>query len=123
MTLCTFNRFTLHCCDNANNTVGLTVRTLLPRLCVSFSCIVGKRMRFLISETKLSRSTKSKETNATINYYRGISLLSITGKPFSCVICRRLKHLAKRILPESQCGFRSKRSAFGMIFALKQTQE
>lgn len=57
------------------------------------------------------------------NNYRGISLLSIVGKVFARVILIRLQKLADRVYPESQCGFRSKRSTIDMIFSLRQLQE
>lgn len=40
----------------------------------------------------------------------GISLLSIAGKLFARVVLERLKTLADRVYPESQCGFRANRS-------------
>ena len=55
--------------------------------------------------------------------YRGISLLCIAGKLFARVALHRLQQLAERIYPESQCGFRSKRSTVDMIFSLRQIQE
>jgi len=66
---------------------------------------------------------KNKGDKGDCNNYRGISLLSIAGKAFARVILRRLQILAERILPESQCGFRSGRSTIDMIFSLRQLQE
>ena len=57
------------------------------------------------------------------NNYRGISLLSIVGKVFARVVLARLQVLAERIYPESQCGFRAKRSTVDMIFSVRQLQE
>ena len=54
---------------------------------------------------------------------RGISLLGIVGKVFARVILVRLQKLAERIYPESQCGFRAKRSTVDMVFSLRQLQE
>ena len=56
------------------------------------------------------------------NNYRGISLLCIAGKMFARVALHRLQQLAESVYPESQCGFRSKRSTVGMI-SLRQLQE
>ena len=55
--------------------------------------------------------------------YRGISLLSVAGKIYSKIILNRLKTLSEKILPESQSGFRSKRSTNDMIFSIRQLQE
>ena len=66
---------------------------------------------------------KNKGDKGDCNNYRGISLMSITGKAFARIILKRLHLLATRVLPESQCGFRSGRSTIDMIFALRQVQE
>ena len=56
--------------------------------------------------------------------YRGIPLLSITGKILSRILLNRMdQHISPAVLPESQCGFRSGRSTMDMIFCLRQTQE
>ena len=56
------------------------------------------------------------------NNYRGILLLSTTGKVFAQVTLARLQKLAKRVYPEWQCGFRAERSV-DMNFSLRQLQE
>ena len=66
---------------------------------------------------------KNKGDRSDCNNYRGISLLSIVGKAFAWVLLKRLQLLADRIYPESQCGFRAKRSTVDMIFSLRQLQE
>ena len=66
---------------------------------------------------------KNKGDKGDCNNYRGISLLSITGKAFARIILKRLHKLAERVLPESQCGFRAGRSTMDMIFTLRQLQE
>ena len=66
---------------------------------------------------------KNKGDKGDCNNYRGISLLSITGKTFARILLQRLNKLAYRVLPESQCGFRSSRSTIDMIFSLRQLQE
>ena len=66
---------------------------------------------------------KNKGNRSDCNNYRGISLLSIVGKLFARIILRRLQVLAERINPESQCGFRSKRSTVDMIFSQRQLQK
>ena len=55
--------------------------------------------------------------------YRGISLLNIVGKLFAKVVLMKMRVLAERIYPESQCGFRTKRATIDMIFSLRQLQE
>ena len=52
--------------------------------------------------------------------YRGISLLSITGKIFARFLLNRL---STRITPEAQCGFRGNRNTVDMIFCLRQLQK
>ena len=66
---------------------------------------------------------KNKGDRSDCNNYRGISLLSIVGKAFARVVLNRLRVLADRIYPESQCGFRAKRSTVDMIFSVRQLQE
>ena len=55
--------------------------------------------------------------------YRGISLLSITGKILARILLNRLLTLSENILPESQCGFRTNRGTIDMIFCARQIQE
>lgn len=47
----------------------------------------------------------------------------MTGKVFARVLLPRLKKLADRIYPESQCGFCSGRSATDLIFSVRQMKE
>ena len=54
---------------------------------------------------------------------QGISLMSIVGKCFARVALKRLQKIAEKVYPESQCGFRSKRSTTDMVFSLRQLQE
>ena len=51
---------------------------------------------------------KKKGDRGDCNNYRGISLLNIVGKLFAKVVLMKLRVLAERIYPESQCGFRAK---------------
>ena len=39
------------------------------------------------------------------------------------MVLPRIQKLAERVYPESQCGFRSKRSTTDMIFSVRQLQE
>ena len=66
---------------------------------------------------------KNKGDRGDYNNYRGISLLNIVGKLFAKVVLMKLRVLAERIYPESQCGFRAKRATIDMIFSLRQLQE
>lgn len=66
---------------------------------------------------------KNKGDRSDCNNYRGISLLSIVGKLFARIALNRLQKLADQVYPESQCGFRSKRSTIDMVFSLRQLQE
>ena len=42
--------------------------------------------------------------------YSGISLINIVCKLFAKVVLMKLRVLAERIYPESQCGFKAKRA-------------
>ena len=57
--------------------------------------------------------------------YRGIPLVSRSGKFLLKVVARRLSAYceAKRLLPEEQCGFRPDRSTTDMIFVVRRLQE
>ena len=56
--------------------------------------------------------------------YRGISLLSMTGRIFARILLNRLPtHITPEVVPETQCGFRCNRSTVDMIFCLRQLQE
>ncbi len=55
--------------------------------------------------------------------WRGISLLAVAGKAFARLLNHRLRHLAERVLPESQCGFRRGRSCSDMVFTTAQLAE
>ena len=73
-------------------------------------------------DAKIVTLIKNKGDRSDCNNYRGISLLSVVGKVFPRVVFARLKILADRIHPESQCGFRSGRSTVDMIFSVRQLQ-
>ena len=66
---------------------------------------------------------KNKDDRNDCNNCRGISLLNIVGKLFAKVVLMKLRVLAERIYPESQCAFRAKRATIDMIFSLTQLQE
>uniref|UniRef100_A0A8D8R0B9 Craniofacial development protein 2 n=1 Tax=Cacopsylla melanoneura TaxID=428564 RepID=A0A8D8R0B9_9HEMI len=55
--------------------------------------------------------------------YRGISLLSISGKLLSRVIYNRLTVLAEEVLSDTQCGFRQNKSTTDMVFSIRQLIE
>ena len=55
--------------------------------------------------------------------YRGISLLSVTGKILAKLLQKILKMLSENVLPKSQCGFRPSRSATDRIFSVGQIHE
>ncbi|MCP4267312.1 MAG: hypothetical protein GY777_17355, partial [Candidatus Brocadiaceae bacterium] len=74
-------------------------------------------------DAKIITLYKNKGSRSDCNNYRGISLLAIAGKAFARVVLPRLQKLAERVYPESQCGFRSKRSTTDMIFSVRQLQE
>lgn len=64
-----------------------------------------------------------KGDKADCGNYRGIFLLSTTGKIIARILFKRLLPLSGQILPESQCGFRLARGTTDMIFTARQLQE
>ena len=66
---------------------------------------------------------KKKGSKSDCGNYRGISLLSVTGKIFARVILNRLITVSEQTLPEAQCDLRPGRSTIDMIFAVRQLQE
>ncbi|KAI7802925.1 putative RNA-directed DNA polymerase from mobile element jockey-like [Triplophysa rosa] len=64
-----------------------------------------------------------KGDKADCGNYRGISLLSTTGKALARVLANRLTPLSESILPESQSGFCPNRGTADMIFIARQLQE
>ena len=55
--------------------------------------------------------------------YRGISLLSHTGKIITTIIQRRMLKRAEEVISESQAGFRPGRSTVDQLFTLRQITE
>ena len=74
-------------------------------------------------DAKIVTLYKNKGDRSDCNNFRGISLLSITGKVFARVVLNRLQKLAEKVYPESQCGFRASRSTIDMVFSVRQLQE
>ena len=74
-------------------------------------------------DTKIITLFKNKGERSDCNNYRGTSLLSVIGEVFAKVILIRLQKLAERVYPESQCGFRARRSSVDMVLSLRQLQE
>ena len=48
--------------------------------------------------------------------WRGISLLYVTAKVFAKTLQKRLQTVAEDVLPDTQCGFRSRRGCIDMIY-------
>ena len=67
-------------------------------------------------DVKIITLSKNKGDRSDCNNYRGISLFSTVGKVVARVALIRIQLLAKRVYPESQCGFRAGRSKVDMIF-------
>ena len=74
-------------------------------------------------DSKIVTLYKNKGDRSDCNNYRGISLLSVVSKMFARVVLKRLQVLAERVYPESQSGFRARRSTVDMIFSIRQLQE
>ena len=71
-----------------------------------------------MTDTNIVTLYKNKGDRGDCNNYRGISLLNIVSKLFTKVVLMKLRVLAERIYPESQCRFRAKRATIDMIFSL-----
>ena len=66
---------------------------------------------------------KNKGARADCGSYRGISLLSITGKILARILLNRLlSNISERNLSEAQCGFRPGCRTTDMVFAVQQVQ-
>lgn len=74
-------------------------------------------------DAKITTLYKQKGDRGDCNNYRGISLLSVTGKVVAKIVLNRLQKLAEGLYPESQCGFRPGRSTTDMIFCVRQLME
>ena len=57
------------------------------------------------------------------NYWRGITLISITSKVFSKIIQERLAKALEQHIREEQAGFRKGKSCSDHIYTLRQTLE
>ena len=67
---------------------------------------------------------KRKGSKSDCNNYRGISLLSITGKILGKVLLKNLTTtIIEPVLPESQSGFRENHGTTDMIFCPRPIQE
>ena len=72
-----------------------------------------------LRDTVIITLYKNKGVKSDCSNYRGITLLSIAGK----ILARLVPSIAADHIPESQCGFRAKRSTTDMVFSLRQLQE
>ena len=92
-------------------------------------CAVNKELyefetRYSLTWWKHHSLIQRKGNCHSCDNHRGISLLSTAGKILGRVILNRLtEELAHKILPESQCGFRSGRGTANMVFTARQIQE
>ncbi|CAM4967100.1 unnamed protein product [Rotaria socialis] len=75
------------------------------------------------SSATLIRLYKNKGDKKLCDNYRGISLLSVTGKIFSRIILNRIQNSVDERLLEIQSSFRSNKSTIDQIFTLKMTME
>jgi len=57
------------------------------------------------------------------NNWRGITLLSVSGKVFARVLLNRMQNTVDQLLRQQQKGFRPGRSCIGQIFSLWQIIE
>ncbi len=64
-----------------------------------------------------------KEDRSECKNYRGISLLSHTGKVYERILEKRLRSTIEEVLEECQCGFRPNRGVMDLIFTMKMIME
>ena len=66
-----------------------------------------------------------KSDRSNCNNYRGVSLLSHTGKVLLKIVANRLSDFceADGIIPDEQCGFRPERYTVDMLFVVRRLQE
>lgn len=86
-------------------------------------CWSAKSVPQEFKNAKITTLYKRKGDQGDCNNYRGISLLSVTGKLLARLILVSLQVLAEEIYPEAQCGFRAGRSTTDMIFSVRQLQK
>ena len=66
---------------------------------------------------------KEKGCKSECKNYRGVSLLSITGKVYGRILIDRIRSLTEGMIGEEQCGFRSGRVCVDQVFVMKQMSE
>ena len=87
-------------------------------------CWEQERVPKAFKDAHIVHLYKKKGDKSDCNNHRGISLLSVAGKIMARLLLDRLvAHLTEKILPESQCGFRSGRGTIDMVFSARQIQE
>jgi hypothetical protein len=74
-------------------------------------------------DVKIVTLYKNKSDRSDCNNYRRISLLSTVVKAFARIVLNHPQQFTDRVYPESQCGFRAKRSTIDMVFSVRQLQE
>ena len=60
---------------------------------------------------------KNKGDCSDCNNYPGISILSIVGMAFACMVLNRLQVFAEHVYPKAQCGFRVGRLTINIIIS------
>lgn len=100
---------------------GMEIREQLFQL--ANRCLREKKLPQDFKDAVIIVLYKRKGDRHDCGNYRGIALMSAAGKIIAKMFLNRLQPLAEQLLPESQCGFRPKRSTCDMIFTLRQLQE
>jgi len=68
-------------------------------------CWLSHSVPLGFKDARITTLYKHKGEKSDCYSYRGISLLSVTGKIFAKILLRHLQKVADTIYPESQCGF------------------
>ncbi len=89
---------------------------LVRRLhCLFRSCWQNKCIPSELKNANIITLYKNKGDKQDCNNYRGISLLSLSGKSLARAILSRLQCVPDQVLPESQCSFRAGRSTLHRV--------
>ena len=62
-------------------------------------------------------------TETSAKNYRGISLLSISGKVYGRMLIEKVRCITEGLIGEEQCGFRRGRGCVDQIFMMRQLSE
>ena len=92
----------------------------LKRVCNA--CVLEKKIPNDWMQAIIVPIYKGKDDRSKCKSYRGITLLSITGKVYGRILIEKVHSLTEGLIGE-QCGFRSGRGCVDQVFVMKQMSE